>query len=72
MTTATPAPARSPDKGRLFDWKLLLGTLAVAGLLSMAVAVWAILGGPVITPTVLLAGGLVLTVVVGLLMVIRR
>jgi len=46
--------------------------LAVAGLLSMAVAVWAILGGPVITPTVLLAGGLVLTVVVGLLMVIRR
>ena len=46
--------------------------LAVAGLLSMAVAVWAILGGPVITPTVLLAGGLVLTVLVGLIMVVRR
>ena len=46
--------------------------LAVAGLLSMGVAVWAILGAPVITPTVLLAAGLVLTVLVGLVMVIRR
>lgn len=46
--------------------------LAAAGLLSMAVAVWAILGGPVITPTVLLAGGLVLTVLVGLIMMVRR
>lgn len=46
--------------------------LAVAGVLSMAVAVWAILGAPVITPTVLLAAGLVLTVLVGLVMVIRR
>ncbi|GLB64991.1 hypothetical protein NCCP2495_28710 [Dietzia sp. NCCP-2495] len=47
-------------------------TLAVAGVLSLGVAVWAILGGPVITPTVLLAGGLVLMVLVGLVMVIRR
>ena len=47
-------------------------TLAVAGLLSLGVAVWAILGSPVITPTVLLAGGLVLMVLVGLVMVIRR
>ena len=46
--------------------------LAVAGILSMAVAVWAILGGPVITPTVLLATGLVFTVIVGLVMVVRR
>lgn len=46
--------------------------LAVAGALSMAVAVWAILGAPVITPTVLLAAGLVLTVLVGLVMVLRR
>ena len=46
--------------------------LAVAGLLSMGVAVWAILGAPVITPTILLAAGLVLTVLVGLVMVIRR
>lgn len=46
--------------------------LAVAGLLSMGVAVWAILGAPVIAPTVLLAAGLVLTVLVGLVMVIRR
>lgn len=47
-------------------------TLAVAGLLSMGVPVWAILGAPVITPTVLLTGGLVLMVLVGLVMVIRR
>lgn len=46
--------------------------LAVAGLLSMGVAVWAILGAPVITPTVLLAAGLVLMVLVGLVMVVRR
>lgn len=46
--------------------------LALAGLLSMAVAVWAILGAPVITPTILLAAGLVLAVLVGLVMVIRR
>ena len=46
--------------------------LAAAGVASLAVAVWAILGAPVITPTVLLAGGLVLTVLIGLIMVIRR
>lgn len=46
--------------------------LAVAGLASLAVAVWAVLGAPVITPTVLLAAGLVITVLVGLMMVVRR
>lgn len=46
--------------------------LAVAGLASLAVAVWAILGAPVISTTVLLAAGLVVTVLVGLMMVLRR
>ena len=46
--------------------------LAVAGLGSLAVAVWAILGAPVISTTVLLAAGLVLAVLVGLMMVVRR
>ncbi|UVE94924.1 hypothetical protein [Dietzia sp. B32] len=46
--------------------------LAVAGLASLGVAAWAILGAPVITPTVLLAAALVLTVLVGLIMVVRR
>ncbi|MFN3339511.1 MAG: hypothetical protein ACK40Z_07430 [Dietzia sp.] len=46
--------------------------LAVAGLLSLGVAVWAILGAPVITTTAVLAAGLVLTIVVGLVMVVRR
>ena len=46
--------------------------LAVAGLLSMGVAVWAILGAPVITTTVMLAAGLVVAVLVGLVMVVRR
>ncbi|AWH91543.1 hypothetical protein [Dietzia lutea] len=46
--------------------------LAVAGLASLGVAVWAILGAPVITPTLLLAAGLVLAVLVGLMMVLRR
>lgn len=46
--------------------------LAVAGLASLGIAVWAILGAPVITPTLLLAAGLVLAVLVGLVMVLRR
>ncbi|MBB1025601.1 MULTISPECIES: hypothetical protein [unclassified Dietzia] len=46
--------------------------LAVAGLLSLGVAVWAILGAPVITTTVMIAASLVLLVLVGLAMVIRR
>ncbi|AVM64703.1 hypothetical protein C3V38_10265 [Dietzia sp. oral taxon 368] len=46
--------------------------LAVAGLASLGVAVWAILGAPVITPTLLLAAGLVLAVLMGLMMVLRR
>lgn len=46
--------------------------LAVAGLLSLAVAVWAILGAPAISATAVLLAGLVLTVLVGLVMVVRR
>lgn len=46
--------------------------LAVAGLLSLAVAVWAVLGAPAISTTAVLAAGLVLTVLVGLAMVVRR
>lgn len=46
--------------------------LAVAGLLSLGVAVWAILGAPMITTTVMLAGALVIAVLVGLVMVVRR
>ena len=46
--------------------------LAVAGLLSLGVAVWAILGAPVITTTVVITASLVLLVLVGLAMVIRR
>lgn len=46
--------------------------LAVAGLLSVGVAVWAILGAPIFTPTVVLVACLTLTVLVGLAMIIRR
>lgn len=46
--------------------------LAVAGLLSMGVAVWAIAGAPAVSATVLLSTGLIVAVLVGLLMVIRR
>ena len=46
--------------------------LAVAGLLSLAVAVWAVLGAPAISTTAVLTAGLVLTVLVGLAMVVRR
>lgn len=46
--------------------------LAVAGLLSLAVAVWAVLGAPAISTMAVLTAGLVLTVLVGLAMVVRR
>lgn len=46
--------------------------LAVAGLLSMGVAVWAIVGAPVLTTAIMLAAGLVVAVLVGLVMVVRR
>src|SRR5699024_305132 len=46
--------------------------LAVAGLLSMGVAVWAIVGAPVLTTAIMLAAGLVVAVLVGLVMVARR
>lgn len=46
--------------------------LAIAGLLSMGVAVWAILGAPVVTTTIMVAAGLVVAVLVGLVMIVRR
>ena len=36
MTTAPPAPSRSRDKGRLFDWKLLIGVAVVGALLVLS------------------------------------
>lgn len=46
--------------------------LAVAGLLSLGVAVWAIAGAPAISTALALTAGLVVAVLVGLLMVVRR
>ncbi|GAA1704903.1 hypothetical protein [Dietzia cercidiphylli] len=61
---ATDAVARREGSGS--------PVLAVAGLLSLGVAVWATLGAPVITTTVVITASLVLLVLVGLAMVIRR
>lgn len=70
----SPEPAPTPAGTVEVPGRRRAGSpiLAVAGLASLAVAVWAILGAPVITPTVLLAAGLVLILLVGLLMVVRR
>lgn len=46
--------------------------LAVAGLLSLGVAVWAILGAPMLSATVVVAGALGVLVLAGLIMVVRR
>ena len=46
--------------------------LAMAGLASLGVAVWAILGAPIITTTVMLAAGLIVAVLIGLTMIVRR
>lgn len=69
-----PEPAPSPTRAVEVTERQRGGSpvLAVAGLASLGVAVWAILGAPVITPTLLLAAGLVLAVLVGLMMVLRR
>lgn len=69
-----PEPAPSPTRAVEVTERRRGGSpvLAVAGLASLGVAVWAILGAPVITPTLLLAAGLVLAVLVGLMMVLRR
>lgn len=69
-----PEPAPSPARAVEVTERRRGGSpvLAVAGLASLGVAVWAILGAPVITPTLLLAAGLVLAVLVGLMMVLRR
>ena len=66
----TPSPARAVEVAERRRGGSPV--LAVAGLASLGVAVWAILGAPVITPTLLLAAGLVLAVLVGLTMVLRR
>lgn len=63
----TPPPVPTRDRERSGS-----PVLAVAGLLSMGVAVWAILGAPMVTTTMMLAGGLVVAVLVGLVMVVRR
>ncbi len=60
----TPAMARGGRTGS--------PVLAVAGLLSMGVAAWAIAGAPAVSATILLTTGLVVAVLVGLLMVVRR
>jgi len=66
LSTSVPDEAGAAGRGRAGS-----PVLAVAGVLSLGVAGWAILGAPVITPTVMLTAGLVLMVVVGLVMVIR-
>lgn len=63
----TPPPVPARDRERAGS-----PILAAAGLLSLGVAVWAILGAPMITTTVMLAGALVIAVLVGLVMVVRR
>lgn len=63
----TPPPVATRDRERAGS-----PILAAAGLLSLGVAVWAILGAPMITTTVMLAGALVIAVLVGLVMVVRR
>lgn len=68
------APEAMPDASPAVATRERSGSpvLAIAGLLSMGVAVWAILGAPVITSTVMLAASLVIAVLVGLFMVVRR
>ena len=68
MPKTTPAGAVEVVEHRRFGSPVL----ALAGVTSLGVAVWAILGAPAIAPTALLAAGLVLAVLVGLMMVIRR
>ncbi len=70
----SPKPATTPTGGAEFAQRRRSGSpvLAVAGLLSLGVAVWAILGAPMFTSTVVIAAALVLLVLVGLAMVVRR
>lgn len=63
----TPAPVATRERERSGS-----PVLAAAGLLSMGVAVWAILGAPMVTTTMMLAAALVVAVLVGLVMVVRR
>ena len=62
-TGTTPVPRRERPGSPV---------LAVAGLLSLGVAVWAILGAPMLTSPVVVSAALVLLVLVGLAMVVRR
>ncbi|MGN7225009.1 hypothetical protein ACTHQW_01525 [Dietzia maris] len=70
----SPEPATAPSGAVEVVEHRRFGSpvLALAGVTSLGVAVWAILGAPAIAPTALLAAGLVLAVLVGLMMVIRR
>lgn len=70
MTPAPAAPAAGVDV--VEDRRSGSPVLAVAGLLSLGVAVWAILGAPVLSTTMVITAALVLLVLVGLTMVIRR
>lgn len=65
-----PEPAASTEVAR--RERVASPVLAIAGVLSMGVAVWAIVGSPAISTAVLLAAGLVVAVLVGLLIVVRR
>lgn len=69
---AAPEPAASTSPAVPATERSGSPVLAVAGLLSMGVAVWAIVGAPVLTTAIMLAAGLVVAVLVGLVMVVRR
>lgn len=69
-----PEPATAQSTSIAVEKRERAGSpvLAVAGLLSLGIAVWALLGAPMITKPVMLAAGLVAAVLVGLVMVVRR
>lgn len=72
---ATPAAPAAPAAGGVEVVESRRGgspVLAMAGLASLGVAVWAILGAPIITTTVMLAAGLIVAVLIGLTMIVRR
>lgn len=72
--TFAPAPAPADTGSTAVARRGRSGSpvLAIAGLLSMGVAVWAIVGAPAISTTLMGAAGLVVVILVGLLMVVRR
>lgn len=72
--TFAPAPAPADTGSTAVARRGRSGSpvLAIAGLLSMGVAVWTIVGAPAISTTFMWAAGLVVVILVGLLMVVRR